>query len=272
MNRSWPYVLLAGICDFYFLSFVSNFVAAFYSASSGGAVSWIINLTTILIPIIGTVIYHSMFASKFDMLSPGELIAGRTLDGTTKVWRNPFGRNRWALFIVVEFTLLMVGNAWDPLYDGSLWTMQATFSAAIRVTLVSVGLVLMATGRLWGALIPILYYGLGAIRAYQPADEMAISAASVFAFIALANALVALVYAWLRILVVPTTGDGGLAETTLGQKVPEVVDHAEEAQSPDPLMKKYDITVLDGEYEYMGMLYSTFEYALAAAKLNRGDS
>lgn len=199
LNRSWPYSLLAGICDFYVISFVSLFFLALYSALSRDAVSLAVAFSTFLFSLFATVIYHSMLASKLAMLSPGELISGRTHDGPTKVWSNPFGRNRWALFIVVVFTLMMVGNTWDSLTDGSPWTMWTTFSAAIRVSLVAIGLVLMATGRLWGALLPISYYALGAIFVYQSNDEMAKFAAYTFAFIAFVNALVALIYALLRI-------------------------------------------------------------------------
>jgi hypothetical protein len=56
------------------------------------------------------------------------------------------------------------------------------------------------------------------------------------------------------------------------RKVRDVVEHAEQVHPHDSLMRKYDITAVDGKYEYLGMLYSTFDYALAAAKKDRSDS
>jgi hypothetical protein len=85
----------------------------------------------------------------------------------------------------------------------------------------------------------------------------------------------AAIFYWLIRYFGSTTSDRGQAESTADRNGRDVVEHAEEEQPHDPLMrkmKKYDITLSDGKYGYMGILYSTFEYALAAAKRNRGDS
>ena len=208
-NRSWPYSLLAGVCDFYFLTFAGGFLAALYSASVGAIVAPSIALLILFVSLVAPTIYHSIIASRLSKLSPGELIAGRTLNGTTKTWSNPYGRNRWALFAVIIVTLVMVGNSWDAVFDGVPWSLQAAISTGTRALLIGVGLVFMATGRMWGALVPIFFYSLGAIVNYQPNDEMATSAAYIFAFVAIANALVAVLYSWLRVPVKPDAGEGG---------------------------------------------------------------
>ena len=64
-------------------------------------------------------------------------------------------------------------------------------------------------------------------------------------------------------------------ELQLRQAGVEQSDRADEsteaAQTLDSELKKYEIVAMDGTYEYMGLLYSTPENAIAAAKRNRGE-
>ncbi len=50
------------------------------------------------------------------------------------------------------------------------------------------------------------------------------------------------------------------------------VEAKDVVQTVDSELKKYDIVAMDGDYEYMGLLYTTREDAIAAAKRNSGEA
>ena len=56
------------------------------------------------------------------------------------------------------------------------------------------------------------------------------------------------------------------------KKSDRVVEQTELSRTLDLKMKEYDISAMDGKFEYMGLLYSTPEDAITAAKRDRGDT
>jgi len=64
-----------------------------------------------------SILFHSFLCKRVSWLSYGERLMGSVSTSSGKAWRNPFGRNRWALIIVWFVSLALEGNRWDGIYD-----------------------------------------------------------------------------------------------------------------------------------------------------------
>lgn len=145
-------------------------------------------------------LYHVFLSKKTLWLSPGEQLAGRVIRSGEKQWVNPYGCNRWALFLVILVTISTAGNAWNWMLGGTIPSFHRTFGTVIQITLLSLGAVWMGKGRLWGAWFPFVLFGLGAVIPTWDSDLETISnpAKTVFGLIAAVNGLVAVAYSFLR--------------------------------------------------------------------------
>jgi hypothetical protein len=193
-NRTIRFV--AAVCDFYVLACIGGFVAAFVSAIAGQTLSAAIAASMILVFIAVTAAYHLKFWRMSDFRSVGDRIIGRSYQGGSAQYSNPFGINRWAMFLVIVVTLMMASNAWDRNFDGPPWTIGEAIGTGLRCAAIILGATMLASGKVWGSLFPIAIYGLGAIAVYRQGIDNEIQAAAFYLFAGLAvlNLLVAVYY------------------------------------------------------------------------------
>jgi hypothetical protein len=117
LRKSWFYPFIAGIYDFYFTSLLLGAIVALGVSIVQASINLIISLTILLLSLIIPIVYHVFLAKKSQWLSPGELLTGRIIQNNQKLWTNPYGYNRWTLFLIILLTLLVLGNAWDRLSE-----------------------------------------------------------------------------------------------------------------------------------------------------------
>lgn len=164
-----PHPFLAGLIDFYLLSITFSGILAIIEAIMERSLFvmsakyvFIFSLITIIFTIAVVVLNYKVFADNSCWLSPGEIIAGRTFLGYKKVWINPYKINRWGIFFIVITTLIILGNEWDRLFEGYIFTYGEIFGKATRIILIVWGLIMLGRGRLNGIFILLFFFLLGA--------------------------------------------------------------------------------------------------------------
>jgi hypothetical protein len=131
--ESKSHKIFAGFCDFYVFSWLIATVLAI--------VGWALNISYniahtsligILFPIILVSIYLPSISDKIGFLTIGERLGGRLVEGKEKAWKNSYGINRWALFALFIFHLILLGNSWDRLSEGHIYGL---FEIFLKMTL-----------------------------------------------------------------------------------------------------------------------------------------
>lgn len=150
------YSFLAGVSNFYFLSFLLGAVIALVMTLFETTVGMGVLLMPILCLIV-VILYHLQFAKRVPWRSPGELLVGQVLKEGVKEWTNPYGRNRWALFTVLLFTVVIASNTWDKLGEGKIYSLTEISARTVLVATLYFALVRIGMGKLKFALIPIAF-------------------------------------------------------------------------------------------------------------------
>ena len=158
LKKNRFYSIIAWLSDFYFTALILGAFAAFgfglFQVIMPLTIGIIIVILTILLPSV----YYTFLISQTRWLTPGELIVGRKIESGQKVWTNPYGYNRWALFLVILLTLMIVGNTWDRLSEGYVYTLLEVGMRVVFLTLVSYGLVELGLGRARSVVFPAGYF------------------------------------------------------------------------------------------------------------------
>lgn len=168
--KSKPHPFIAGVFDFYILSTLINTVLALISSISGKTYSSDIAtigfIVLFVICLLTVILYHRKVTKRVLWLSPGEQMAGRTIADGEKVWINPYYCNRWALFIIMMISVIIMGNEWDGISSGYTYPIGTAIGKSISLTLQAYGLMLMGRGKLKGALFLIAIYTIGFVSAF----------------------------------------------------------------------------------------------------------
>lgn len=129
VKLSKPHPFYAGVCDFYIsATIIAGIIALLESMSKksifgSDMVHLLIQFLILNVSIIVLVIiYHSVISKKVLWLSLGEKIAGKFIYDNKKVWRNPYKVNRWGLFLQCIIALIILGNSFDSISSGQVYT------------------------------------------------------------------------------------------------------------------------------------------------------
>ncbi len=156
---SFLYSFIAGISDFYFLSFALGAITALGGCVFQSPVPLFLLILIFVVSLLVAILYHAIFARRVSWLTPGEQLVGRVVE-QSKEWKNPYGRNRWALFIVILITIMLAGNAWDSLSLGLTYTFDAIAARVILLTALYYGLVQLGRGQLGGLLYVVAFFAI----------------------------------------------------------------------------------------------------------------
>ena len=152
------YSLIAGVSDFYFLSFVLAATAALGTVVLQRPIPLPILILLLVSSILVTILHHAIFAKRVSWLTPGEHLVGRVVENGSKEWKNPYGRNRWALFLTILLTIVSSSNAWDGLGMGGVYVLNAALARIALLAALYYGLVQVGRGQLRYMLYPIGFY------------------------------------------------------------------------------------------------------------------
>ncbi len=203
MKKVWFYPFIAGLYDLYFVSLLLGAIVALGTSIFQTPINIIIGLFMLLLSLLTSIIYHALLTKRFQHLSPGEIIVGRRIQNGQKIWSNPYNHNRWALFLVIALDLLIIGNSWDSLSEGYIYSIVEVGIRVVIIMLVFYGLIELGRGRVRGVMYPILYLLL---QAYQTANASFPAAnrdalqfiAIILVGITLLNLVLAFIYSFLR--------------------------------------------------------------------------
>ena len=203
MQESKPHPYIAGFSDFYLFLLAAGAILSLLGALLHSTISLWILLALFVVVAITVTLYHKFGASRTLRLTPGELLAGKQVKSSQKVWINPYGVNRWALFFIIFLTFVIIGNSWDRLSEGFIYPLGSVLAKIVMIGLVCYGLVLMGKGKLKGALYPVIYF---LFVGFQTWDKLASSIASGRVFVlvgflfglAFFHTVIAIVYSYLR--------------------------------------------------------------------------
>ncbi|MFK7801372.1 MAG: hypothetical protein AB8G95_07060 [Anaerolineae bacterium] len=165
LKKSWFYPVIAGIYDVYIFAFYYGAILALYALLQKQNISVIAALTLATLPFIVSAIYHIFISRRTFWRSPGEIIVGRQIRNEEKIWTNPYGWNRWALFLMLIFTVAFAGNAWDKFgLDLDIpYLLPEIFSKVLALTITAYSVIQVGKGRIWIGLILVIQSILGSI-------------------------------------------------------------------------------------------------------------
>lgn len=198
VHRSPPHPFVAGIADFYLIGMAGGAVLALGTSVSQTPFPLIGVPFFVLLEIALTVIYHLHLKKKTLWLSPGEVLAGCVVHHGEKVWTNPYGVNRWVLFPVLLFTLVLISNSWDGLSNGRVYTIGQVFGTVVWLSAASIGILVVGTGNPWGAALVFAGLTVPVVWTMATAPGAAGALLVFFGPLAVLNVLAALFYHGLR--------------------------------------------------------------------------
>lgn len=152
------YGLVAGICDLYFLAFITGTIEAIGTVLFKEPVPVWLLIVNFFACILASVLYHIFLASRVTWLTPGELIVGKKIISGVKEWQNPYQRNRLVFFLIALFSIVIAGNVWDNLGSGAIYRFAQVIISAAPVAMLYYGLADMGQGKLKSVIYPIAYF------------------------------------------------------------------------------------------------------------------
>jgi len=197
------YPFIAGIFDFYLLSFLLGTVFALLGNLLQAALNPFVALSIVPIGLIIVLVYYRFLACRVNWFSPGEILVGRQSNGENKEWHNPFGYNRWALFLITFVTLAITSNIWDGLGSGRIYPLNEIIFSAISLFMLSFGVVNLGRGQIWSICLVVIYFVIYAGRLWNaPSDIIPQNGlqilATAFLVIAALHLIIALIYGFLK--------------------------------------------------------------------------
>ena len=144
-----PHPIIAWICDYYLVSIFSGALIALVISIINQTFQYpfIISVVCNLLDLIASIIYHTVISKKVQWLSPGEIITGKRLINGEKVWTNQHGHNRWIEFSFTIMTLMVLGNEWDKLSLGYIFTIGEVLIKTLRISIFSAVLIMLGKGK-----------------------------------------------------------------------------------------------------------------------------
>ncbi len=105
-----PHPIISLVIDIYFLAPI---VISFINQSCklfGFEVNDYVNIFLYIFIFTIFIIYHSNPNIINKKLSPGELITGKKIINSQKIWTNPYRSNRWLLFAPILLSVIFIGG------------------------------------------------------------------------------------------------------------------------------------------------------------------
>jgi len=167
-NRERNHPFVAGVFDFYSATLLFGAVLAGVTAVRPDPIGGEGVLALLGLSLPGSIFYHLLFAKRMARRSPGEILVGTRLVDGSKRWSNPYRANRFFLFAVSLLILVIVGNAWDGLGDGVIYTPGVVLVRSLVLFGFVTGLAAVGNGRSIAASIVML--GLAVWGANAPLD------------------------------------------------------------------------------------------------------
>ncbi len=158
------YAIGAAVADWYVLNIGLGAAVALYVAATRRPVPPWEPLALLALTLAMVLVYHGGLARRSALLSPGELMMGRSVVDGVKQWRNPHGIGRGALFGVLYVALVMAGNSWDMVADEELHATLAFHVTLGRMTLLSFllhGLISLGRGQPGAGVLVAAYFAAG---------------------------------------------------------------------------------------------------------------
>ena len=158
-----PHPFVAGIADFYILSFLVGSLIALFCMIVGQPMP-LIMLLYIPIAVVLIIVYYRFLSKNIMWLSPGEMMAGRIVQGAGKAWTNPYGSNRFFMFFTILLTLALLSNSWDGLSRGRIYSATEWLILTLSLAALSLGYTAAGRNKGWWILpvaLPILWFTLG---------------------------------------------------------------------------------------------------------------
>lgn len=178
MRPSKAHGFVAWLFDLYIVSFLIGGLTALTLSISDTTGDMRMALGVFGAAFFLTIAYHLALSRRTIWRSPGEQVAGRFVDGETKLWLNPYSRTRWPLFAVMLLVTILAGNTWDGIGRGSEMTLTKVALDVAALIILTIGLVAVGQGRAWWMLAIALYPVLLAITALRSSEELSLPAAA----------------------------------------------------------------------------------------------
>jgi len=165
-NTPKSHPIFAAFCDFYFLATVFMAALGVFTLLAQKILFTVpVALIAFLLTLMVSILYHSIFYKKTKWLSFGERISGRVLMNSKKEWVNPYGKNRWLLFLLIIITLIFLGNDWDAL-EVNIIPFGVVVGKVIKLFLMFLGMLMLGKGLTKGALILFLVFLVNVIISF----------------------------------------------------------------------------------------------------------
>lgn len=150
------YSIIAGVMDFYFLHVA--IITILCCLSTIIKVNLIAeNLVLVVGIIIVPIVYITLFAKKVHFLSFGEYMTGRRINNGLKVWKNPYNTNRFGIFLIAFYYLVVLGKVWEGSTLGYIFTYSELIARTLRIGIIVYSLYLLGKANLSGLIIQIVF-------------------------------------------------------------------------------------------------------------------
>lgn len=96
------------------------------------------------------------FARNLEILSFGEKLSGRVITNNELEWQNPYGKNRWLIFLMYIFTFLVIRDS--RILSGYMFSLSQLILYFIEIFIMYYSLGKISKGKLIGGYILATIY------------------------------------------------------------------------------------------------------------------
>ncbi|MCK4414660.1 MAG: hypothetical protein KAY32_14090 [Candidatus Eisenbacteria sp.] len=196
MTPGRPQPVLAVIANWYVLAFGLGALLALIVRATHWSPQLALSFLITFLLLAAAILYQALFASRLSWISPGERMCGREVLDGGKTWCNPYGTNRWALFIVLFLPLALVGNHWDGVFEGAVYPLHRIAIQALLGYLVIASVIVIGSGDPRPSWMLLLYYilqALGSFAGRDPSDSVVSGIAQVLSVLLFALGLMTMI-------------------------------------------------------------------------------
>ena len=155
INEAPAHPIFAAILDLYFIEIIFYFLIGLISLITGSISDFLISSIGGIL-FLGTIIYHIFLARNLEILSFGEKLSGRVIINNELEWQNPYGKNRWLIFLMYIFTFLLVRDS--RILSGYMFSLNQLLIYFIEILIMYYSLVKIGKGKLIGGYILATVY------------------------------------------------------------------------------------------------------------------